>query len=540
MRGWGGLGAAALSLGLLACAPGLEERLESARAYQAGKAEETEAFFKDRTAPLTLPECREWAQTRTLKLTQARLDASLARIQSTAAFSAFLPQVEWSYQRSGTDKTLRTTVPSLGLSVQMQDKWMTQSALTISQPVFAPNAWLLWLAARRGADLQKLTVARNEEMLDVQVATLFYQAAVAARTIEAYDAQAEASAELVRQIEALEAEGLALRGEAARARAFHENDLYNAQVARDNAFAAKANLLDLMNLHPLSDAAPPLDGESLLAVQTLPWGTMDAEGKWTPQPREDALALPLEEWLWTALVARKEMWAGDLTITLRKVEALAALAHFLPTLSVTGGRAYAGSDFITPHSYLTGGIGGVMSIFDGLQSIADYQAAREQEKAAYALREDAAATLMVSVWQAWTNWRQARDLKAVAAIALQAAEVDYAETKSRYENDQETLSEVLDKFSALEQARIDAVASEYADALAEYVFRDTVGLGWGGALTRPGEQRTENGEQNAPDGATEGAASRPREQKTVNREQNAPDGATEKPLLKDLSEVPNE
>ena len=161
---------------------------------------------------------------------------------------------------------------------------MTQSALTISQPVFAPNAWLLWLAARRGADLQKLTVARNEEMLDVQVATLFYQAAVAARTIEAYDAQAEASAELVRQIEALEAEGLALRGEAARARAFHENDLYNAQVARDNAFAAKANLLDLMNLHPLSDAAPPLDGESLLAVQTLPWGTMDAEGKWTPQP----------------------------------------------------------------------------------------------------------------------------------------------------------------------------------------------------------------------------------------------------------------
>ena len=147
---------------------------------------------------------------------------------------------------------------------------------------------------------------------------------------------------------------------------------------------------------------------------------------------------------------------------------------------------------------------------------------------------------MVSVWQAWTNWRQARDLKAVAAIALQAAEVDYAETKSRYENDQETLSEVLDKFSALEQARIDAVASEYADALAEYVFRDTVGLGWGGALTRPGEQRTENGEQNAPDGATEGAASRPREQKTVNREQNAPDGATEKPLLKDLSEVPNE
>ena len=428
MRPWLWLGVAAAWC--VGCAPGLDERLEAARAYQVGKAEETAAFFEGRTAPLTLPECRAWARERTLKLTQARLDASLARIQGTAAFSAFLPQVEWSYQRSGTDKTLRTNVPALGLSVQMQDKWVTQSALTISQPVFAPNAWLLWLAARRGADLQALTAARNEEMLDVQVATLFYQAAVAARTIAAYNAQAEASAELVRQIGALEAEGLALRGEAARARAFHENDRYNARVARDNAFAAKAK----------------------------------------------------EEWLWTALVARREMWAGDLAIALRKVEALAALAHFLPTLSVTGGRAYAGSDFVTPHSYLTGGIGGVMSVFDGLRSIADYQAARARERAAYALREDAAATLMVSVWQAWTNWRQARELRAVATAAREAAEVDYAETRARYESDQETLSEVLDKFSALEQARIDAVASEYADALAEFVFRDTVGLGWGKVL----------------------------------------------------------
>ena len=93
---------------------------------------------------------------------------------------------------------------------------------------------------------------------------------------------------------------------------------------------------------------------------------------------------------------------------------------------------------------------------------------------------------MVSVWQAWVNWRQARDLKAVAAAAREAAEIDYAETRARYENDQETLSELLDKFSALEQARIDAIASEYADALAEYVFRDTVGLGWGDAVPASG------------------------------------------------------
>ena len=476
-----------LALAALAgCAPGLEERLGAAREYADGKAAETEAFFREHDWPLTLAECRGWAHGRTLKLTQARLDARLAEIQGTAAFSAFLPQVELTYGRSGTDKTLRTKVASLGLTMQMQDKWVTESALSISQPVFAPNAWLLWLAARRGADLQALTAARNEEMLDVQVATLFYQAAVAGRTVAAYEAQAEASAELLRQVGALAAEGMALRGEEARARAFHASDRYNAQVARDNAFAAKANLLDLLNLHPLSGAAPALDGDSLLQVRALPWGVMGADGAWAPRSRAEALAAPLEEWLWTALVARKEMWAGDLAISLRKVEALAALAHFLPTLSLNGGVAYNGSDFLAPHNYLTGAVGGVMSVFDGLRSIADYQSARAREEAAYALREDAAATLMVSVWQAWVNWRQARDLKAVAAAAREAAEIDYAETRARYENDQETLSELLDKFSALEQARIDAIASEYADALAEYVFRDTVGLGWGDAVPASG------------------------------------------------------
>ena len=469
---------------LSACAPGLEERVEAARAYDVGKAAETEAFFRTNAAPLTLMQCRAWAQARTLKLTQARLEARLAQIRGTAAFSAFLPQVEWTYQRAGTDKTLRQGV--LGFSFAMQDKWVTQSALTLTQPVFAPNAWLLWVAARRGAQMQELTAARNAEMLDVQVASLFYQAAVAARTIAAYDAQAEASAELTRRIDALEAEGLALRGEAARARAFHASDVYNAQVARDNAFAAKANLLDLLNLHPLAEAAPDLDGESLLGVRDLPWGVVDAEGKWAPRSREEALAAPLEEWLWTALVARKEMWAWDVSIVLRKVEALAALAHFLPTLSVSGGRAYSSNSFIAPHSYLTGAIGGVMSVFDGLRSIADYQAARANEEAAYALREDAAATLMVSVWQAWVNWRQARDRRAVADAAKVAAEVDYDETKARYEDAQETLSEVLDKFAERERARIDALSAAYADALAEYVFRDTIGLGWGDALAREG------------------------------------------------------
>ena len=58
------LGIAALALAN-GCAPGLDERLEAAQEYTQGKLEETEAFFRTNTAPLTLETCRELAHKRT-------------------------------------------------------------------------------------------------------------------------------------------------------------------------------------------------------------------------------------------------------------------------------------------------------------------------------------------------------------------------------------------------------------------------------------------------------------------------------------------
>lgn len=471
------------------CAPTLQDRLAETQAYATAKPEETAAWFATNQAPLSLMTCRTMAQKRTLKLTQSELEARLAQLSSTAAFSAFLPHVEATYQRSGTNHAIKTRLASLGgLTAQMQDRWVSQAGLTISQPVFAPNAWLLWAAARHGSAYQALIAERNRQMLDIQVATLFYDAAVAAEMTAAYEAQVKASGELLQQIQRLAEEGMALRAEVLRAEAFHKRDGYNLQVAQDNAQSAKANLLDLMNFYPLSQATPPVDGDTLLTIRDLPWALTDGEGALRPVTREAALQAPLEEWLWAALVNRREMWAADRAIVLRKVEVLSALANLLPTLSVTGGGAYTSNSTTVPHRYLTGGVGGVLTLFDGLQTIAETMKAQEAKSAAFKLREDAANTLMVSVWQAWVNLRQARDRQAVAAANRLAAEVDYEETTARYQQGQETLSEVLDAYSVCEQARIDALSASYAEALAEVVFRDTVGLGWGDAVVASAPQ----------------------------------------------------
>lgn len=476
----------ALTLFLVGCAPTIKDRLEETQFYAENKPAETAAWFRTNSAPLSLQTCRALAHQRTLKLTQSELEARLAQLTSTAAFSAFLPQVEATYQRSGTNHDIKVKLDSFGgMSAQMQDRWVSQAGITISQPVFAPNAWLLWAAARHGSAYQSLIAERNRQMLDIQVATLFYDAAVASNQIATYEAQVKASGELLRQVQQLAAEGMALRAESLRAEAYHKSDLYNLQVARDNAQAAKMNLLDILNFYPLSAEATTVDGASLLTMHELPWALTDADGQWVPVSREAALEAPLEEWLWSALVHRREMWAADRAIVLRKVEALSALANFLPTLSVMGGGAYTSNSSSLPHRYLTGGIGGVLSIFDGLQSIAQYLQAREQEEAAMLLREDAANTLMVTVWQAWTNVRQTRDRKAVAEARMVAADADYEETVARYQQGRETFKEVLDRYAMCEQARLDALSAVYADALAEVVFRDAVGLGWGDAVVLP-------------------------------------------------------
>lgn len=465
--------------------PGLNERTENAVNFQNDILTETHQFFATNQVPLSLLDCRRIAKDRTLKLTEARLNEQLARSQRVRAFSAFIPQIEATYQRTGTSIPLRQNLVMGGSpsTIQMSDQYVTEAALTISQPVFVPSAWLLFSNANRNVRVQELVRERNEELLNVQVASLFYTAAVADQTVSTYERQYEATRSLAEQVDALADAGLVLSGERARVHAQLASDAYNRRLAIDRKNLTRANLLDILRLYPLAEAE--IDGDSLLQVLALPWATTDAKGEQASVSRDDALNAPIEEWLWHALINRKEMWAGDIMIDVRKMEAIQALTQFLPTLSLTGGGAYTSESRMVKNEYFMGGIGGVMSILDGFNSIADYLAARDRTQAEYDLQADRASTLITSTYEAWQNWKQAFDRFEVAEKARTAAEIDYNETKERYDQDQETLTEVLNKLSAMESARIDAVNVHYAAALAELVFRDTIGLGFN--LPDPGE-----------------------------------------------------
>ena len=453
--------------------PGYEERSEDARRFRGALQEETRAYFATNSGPLTLADTMRLARVRTLKLTQVQLNRQLAQIQRATAFSAFLPQVEATFSRQATDVPINRSIGSM--TVQMNDQYVNNASIALTQPIFTPNTWLLFTEAKKALRSQDLVRARAEELLDVQVASLFYQAAVSEEMLKTYERQREATRTLSEQIDALAQQGYALSAEQARAHARLATDSFRLKQANHAMTLTRAQLFEILNFWPLEDIN--VDGGSMTAVLARDWVLTDESGEARRVARGQVSELTAEELLWQTLVNRKELWAGDQTIEIRKTEVFRALTGFLPNLYGSVSANYTSESMQLPTQYWAGGLSGVLSVFNGFQTVNAYREAKALRQAEYQTQEDRALTLLVSTFEAYQNWQLSFDHRNVETQVLQAAELDYQVAHARYQEGQETLSEVLDKLAVLESARVRSVAAEFACALAEIVLRDATGVG---------------------------------------------------------------
>lgn len=453
--------------------PDFNERAAAATDFRANLQEETDAFFATNSVPLTLETGWDLAQTRTLKLTQQQLAVQIARLDRNIAFSTFLPQVEATFQRAGTDDPIKYSVLNYG--VQMQSQYVSKEALSLTQPIFTPGAWLLFVEAKNAVRLQELIRVRAGELLDVQVAALFYRVAVAENMLKTYERQREATQALVDRIGALTREGYVLASQRERARARLLSDTYNVHLAADHIATARADLFEVLHFWPLKDA--PVNGASMLDVLKRGWVLTAADGCDWRLTREQAQALSTEEWLWQTLVNRKELWAGDQTLVIRKTEVLRALTGFLPNVYGGVSANHTSEILQTPRQYWGAGLSAALSLFNGFRTVNEYREAKARRAAEYRTQEDRAMSLIVAAFEAHRNWSRAAEQCAVAVQVRKAAELDYETTRARFEQGQETLSEVLDKLALMESARVQAATTEYASALAEIVLRDATGIG---------------------------------------------------------------
>ncbi len=456
---------------LAGCATTLEDRARVSEEFSARLKSETAEYFAENPAPLTLETALHLARSRTLKLTGEELEAELSRVTRASAFSAFLPNVELAFGRvrAHGDAGLEPY-----LKVRGEDGWARETAIAATQPIFAPVAWTMFAESLYGVRIADLVRERARELLDIQVAACFYKTAIAARMVETRRRNLETGVALTNRLSLLEREGYALKTEHARARARLAGDELGLAEALDASERARSELSSILTFWPLAEYT--VDGDSILKVSSLPWAFLETNGTERCVSREELARTDLGEFVWQALLRRKDLYAGDEAVNLRKAQVIEALAAFLPNVVLGGGGLDLSADSLSAKGWF-GGIGATWAAFEGFRSVQAYRAAEKRSEAEVRLQEDRMLAVVVSVADAWRNWREASVRREAAFKMREAARLDHADAEKRHEDGQETWDRVLDKLAAKDETETRAISAEYAEVLAEITLRQAVGLG---------------------------------------------------------------
>lgn len=464
--------AAAMTVGCGTLSP-REKRARHAETCRTNLCEETARILASCTNGLTLADCIRIARERSLALTSARLAERVSQINAQAAFSAFLPQVTYEFQSLDFSEPVKK---QLGPEpIEVQDRRTRTSALQITQPVFAPGAWLLYASARRGADIRGLARQRAEQMLDTQVLNLFYQRAVLADRLDASRRQLEGSDALLREASALAEAGYLSDADRQRVLTLRAGRRQEIDSLERQVRLADARLMEAMNLWPLASAefvAASLCDPAVRRVRGP-----DADAPPVVLTPETVVARPIEEWICDALLLRPEMFAADRYIELRRNEILRAIALFLPSLYGFASFYTTTDSYTVNDEYWGSGVQGALSLFAGFRNIHAYRAARAEHRQAYAQREQLAMWVMVQVVEAHKNLRDAAGQLDVARQAAETARLDLAVVRGRFEEGLAEFSRYLDARAAHEASAAALRSAEYAQAAALLVFGDVTGLG---------------------------------------------------------------
>ena len=401
--------------------------------------------------PLSLNECVRIALAHNLELRATALEKRIARLERDISFANFLPRVE----ASGTQQWRRyhPTATIAGTVVPISDRRVRDTAISLQQPIFVPSTWFRYRMYCTGAELQALVEERTRQQIALQVTALFYHVLLLERT-EEYLATRVAQAEAVlHETVQRRSFDLARAGEVAEARA----QLLVCQRDRD------ATQRDLQQVR-----------SELLGVLGLdPFAPLRLRQEERSRPDAEACAdLVLE-----ALLTRPEMQVQDRQYAMAQDRVKIAITAFLPQISAFGAFSHTSDSFVRYQSQWLGGLGGVLTVFNGFANVNQYRAERARAEQAYVRQEQACLMIMLQVQEAWLNLQTAGQDRAVAEQVLDARTQQQREQEAAWQQQLVTLSDRLAANARLDQARMQAAAAAYAWQVAAATLDDVVGRG---------------------------------------------------------------
>ena len=401
------------------------------------------------SSELTLDDCVRIALDNNLALKSKEINSRLAALERQAAFSAFLPTIE--LEADYVDSDHQQAVWTGSGYLPMSDKAVTRLAVTAAQPVFLPRAWLFYSMRKNSEDIARLVEERAREIVTLRVTSAYFACLSFDRATPALETAAAQARSLAGELRALEREGLVMRSDLARAEALLAAREAELASNRRAAVGARAALLNEMGLAPL---APVTLGE--------------------PAPlARDARELP--DQILAAMRNRPELYAADRAVEASDTAVRAAIADFLPSLLLVGSYTSSTDGYLRYSDLWSGGVRGVLTVFDGFSNVARYRAARAGREEAYLRREEACVSVMLEVLYARLQSENASESARVAEARLAAAESALAEAEALAREDMVAQSARLDSLAERDAAQAQAAVARYREQVARATLADVIG-----------------------------------------------------------------
>lgn len=439
--------------------------------YRGDIQKETQTTLASFPSGLVLTDCVIIAKERNTKLISSRIATKMAGLDKNIAFSAFLPQVQLNYDITSLSEPQALRFDNQ--AIETQDQNFHDSSVRILQPIFTPNAWLLYRSAKHGEDIAALVQERTAQMIELFVVNLFYQYCAFKEDAARRDDDLAAARQQLKETEAYFSAGYVTEADLAQVRALTMNSERAGAAARRDLKLAQARLMQAMNLWPLTEVN--LKTDSLLGISAERF-TVRTPGM---PPRKisarDLTTVPVQEWMFHAMASRPEMHVKDMSIALRRNEVLMALAMFLPNLTGFANYYTTSDSYIVNQQYWGTGLQASLSAFSGFKDINAYFKAREALKSAYVEREETTMAILLQAIEAYKNLKDTRQTLDVAEALFNAAESKLADSNAQYESGVIELSGLLHTQAVYSEAMARQRTAAFANAVALYVFRNVMG-----------------------------------------------------------------
>jgi outer membrane protein TolC len=397
-----------------------------------------------------LNSCIQIAIENNLDIKTSEIRSRLAGLDKKIAFSYFLPQVEISATRTDTDKyQMRYTGSSY---MAMSDQETRVTVIKGQLAVFNPETWFMYSAYKKGDDIQRLITMRVRQGIRLKVTALYLSCLSLTSGFRAAESAAEQAEALLKEMEALYKEGMILKSDLEKTRAFNAMQQNNLSEIKRQKIYAKAELLEAMGLNPLSEIM--LGGPPSFSIE-------DKE---------------LSEMIVKALLNRPELMAADLGIEARGDSLKMAISAFLPKIFLVGDFTNNRDSFLKYSDILTYGASGILKVFDGFANIYKYKVAKQEKAQAMLGREQACIKIMLEVINAKQALDQDADNRGLMKLELDSAESNFNETIALWKEGMVTSSKKLEAATYYTSAKSNMELADYRYQVTAATMADVMGI----------------------------------------------------------------